>query len=118
MDLIRALIALHPRGWRERYGDEFAAMLEDTPLTPSVLADVCFLAAGLRIRAHLGVVTVAAAPLASALAEIVAYRAGLTANILWAPDSGPRALALVAVAGPWAAVLARVMVRRRSRSHA
>jgi len=27
MDLIRFLIALHPRDWRERYGEEFAALL-------------------------------------------------------------------------------------------
>ena len=34
MDLIRILVALHPKDWRERYGAEFAALLEDTRLTP------------------------------------------------------------------------------------
>jgi hypothetical protein len=34
MDLIRMLVALHPKDWRERYGEEFAALLQDTRLTP------------------------------------------------------------------------------------
>ncbi len=34
------LVALYPARWRERYGDEFEALLEDQPATPSLLFDV------------------------------------------------------------------------------
>jgi len=30
---VRALLRLYPRAWRERYGDEFVALLESRPLT-------------------------------------------------------------------------------------
>lgn len=36
----RWLLQLYPATWRERYGDEFAALLEDCPLTLPALADV------------------------------------------------------------------------------
>lgn len=53
MDLIRFLVALHPKEWRQRYGEEFAALLEDNQLTPSAAVNVAAHAARLRIRAHL-----------------------------------------------------------------
>lgn len=34
------LLRLYPSGWRDRYGDEFEALLEDYPLTPFALVDV------------------------------------------------------------------------------
>jgi hypothetical protein len=34
------LLRFYPRAWRERYGEEFLALLEDTPLTWAVQADV------------------------------------------------------------------------------
>lgn len=34
------LLRLYPAGWRDRYGDEFDALLEDCPLTPFALVDV------------------------------------------------------------------------------
>ena len=36
----RHLLRLFPRGWRERYGDEFVALLADRPPTPMQLVDV------------------------------------------------------------------------------
>lgn len=44
----RWLLLLFPRAWRERYGDEFDALLDDLGGGPSVLADV--LLAALRAR--------------------------------------------------------------------
>jgi hypothetical protein len=38
--LLRRLIVLYPAAWRRRYGDEFAALLEQTPLTFRTLFDV------------------------------------------------------------------------------
>jgi DnaJ homolog subfamily C member 28 len=33
------LLALYPRRWRARYGEEFLALLEDTPLSPRMVLD-------------------------------------------------------------------------------
>jgi len=38
--LTSLLLGLYPRAWRERYGDEFAALLEDIGITPGVVLDV------------------------------------------------------------------------------
>jgi hypothetical protein len=35
------LLRLYPMAWRSRYGEEFAALLDDYPLTPFALLDVC-----------------------------------------------------------------------------
>lgn len=37
---VRAMLRLYPRQWRERYGGEMAAMLEDVPLTPPSILDL------------------------------------------------------------------------------
>jgi hypothetical protein len=38
--LARRLASLYPASWRARYGDEFAAFLEDHPATPSAILDI------------------------------------------------------------------------------
>lgn len=38
--MISTLIRLYPTAWRVRYGDEFAAVLEDRPLGPFDVADI------------------------------------------------------------------------------
>ncbi|MGH2718501.1 MAG: hypothetical protein ACRDJU_07980 [Actinomycetota bacterium] len=43
------LLQLHPHPWRDRFGDEFAALLADTPLTVAAVADVVRHAAGLQL---------------------------------------------------------------------
>jgi flagellar motor component MotA len=44
------LIALYPRTWRERYGDEFAALLEDFGIGPRTILDVLLGAFDAHIR--------------------------------------------------------------------
>ncbi|MCM3885512.1 hypothetical protein [Frankia sp. R82] len=112
----RILLALYPRKWRARYGDEFAALLQDTPLTLVAVIDVLRHAAGLRLQARPRLTQVAAWALATAAIEIVALRAGLTDNILWAPTTPLRTLALAAVLTPSALVagsVARLRIQRR-----
>ena len=46
---MRRALVLYPGAWRQRYGDEFEALLEQTPLTPRVLFDVAVAA----VDAHL-----------------------------------------------------------------
>jgi hypothetical protein len=41
----RWLVGLYPRAWRERYGEEFLALLDQLPASPRVVADALFGAA-------------------------------------------------------------------------
>jgi hypothetical protein len=113
MGLKRCLVALHPRPWRARYGEEFAALLDDTPLTPRVVVDIVRHAAALQARAHRGSLLACAALAVSTLAEILFVRTRLTTNILWVPDTPARAAALLATVGPWFILAATTLARRR-----
>ena len=116
MDLIRRVLpAMHPSAWRQRYGEEFQALLEDTTLTPAAVVDILKNCAGLQARAHPRVLLVAGAVLASATCEIAALRTGLTANILWAPTNLARALDLLGTLGPWLVVTGSIASRRAAR---
>lgn len=42
------LVGLYPARWRERYGTEFSALLEELPASPSVVLDVVVAAVGAR----------------------------------------------------------------------
>lgn len=55
------LLAVHPRSWRARYGDEFRALLEAGPITASVVLDVLVNAARQHARVHAAVLRVALA---------------------------------------------------------
>ena len=44
------LIRCYPAAWRERYGDEFASILEERPLGPFDVADVLLVALDARLR--------------------------------------------------------------------
>jgi hypothetical protein len=112
MGMIRLLVALYPGKWREEFGGEFAALLEDTQLTPRAVFDVVAQAGKLHAASHRRLAAVLAGLLWSGCAEYLAVRAGLTANILWAPTTAARALALAVTAGPWL-MLAGVMIARR-----
>jgi hypothetical protein len=39
---VSILARLYPRSWRERYGDELAALLDDRPPSPFDVADLLF----------------------------------------------------------------------------
>jgi hypothetical protein len=113
MDMIRVLVALYPKDWRDRYGEEFGALLEDSRLTPFAVADVIVQAARLRIRTHLTVVLFAAAFGISWACNGVVVVNRLAENILWAPTDLPRAFLLVGTIGPW---LAPAIWSRRRRT--
>jgi hypothetical protein len=116
MDMIRrALVALHPKDWRSRYGVEFAALLEDTRLSPSTVVNVIAHGAGLQVRAHRrAVLVVAAVALVSVTCEVIAHRFLQTPNVLWLPTDPLHALALLGTVGPWAVVLGSICARHRS----
>jgi predicted permease len=59
---VRRLLALYPRAWRERYGEEFAALLESHPTTLRIVADVIGGAIAAQARAVTGRSDVGHAP--------------------------------------------------------
>jgi len=115
MGMRRLLLAMHPRRWRETYGEEFAALLDDTKMTRRAVGDVLRHASRLQARAHVPALVVLGAVVVSAGTDALALHEGLTANILWAPTTPLRALALVGVVAPWANVLGRHLAHGRSR---
>jgi hypothetical protein len=52
--LARLLVRMYPRAWRERYGEEFATLLEDGPGGPGAALNVMVTALGERIFPTLG----------------------------------------------------------------
>jgi hypothetical protein len=66
--LAKSIVLLYSRDWRERYGDEFVALLEALPASPASIADACLpaLARHARRAALTAVLAVcAAAPMAA-----------------------------------------------------
>ena len=117
MGMIGLLVALYPRKWREKFGEEFAALLEDTRLTPGAVVDVVVQAGTLHAGSHRRPTVVLASLVWSGCAEYLSVRTRLTANILWAPTTPARALALAATTGPWLALAAVTLARRRRGRH-
>jgi len=115
MGMIRLLVALYPRKWRAAFGEEFAALLEDTRLTPRAVADVVISAGKLRAAGHRRLALALASLLWSGCTEYLSVRARLTANILWAPTTPARALALAATIGPWLGFAGITAARHLSR---
>jgi hypothetical protein len=118
MGMIRLLVALYPRRWRATYGEEFAAFLEDTRLTPRAVFDVVVSAGKLHAASHRRLALVFASLLWSGLMEHLSVRAHLTANILWAPSAPARALALAATIGPWLGFAGVIAAHRFGRGRA
>jgi len=111
--IIRLLVGLYPGKWRDSFGEEFGALLEDTRLTPHAVFDVVVHAGKLHAGNHARLALVLASLLWSSCTEYLSVRAHLTANILWAPTTPARALALAATGGPWLALTGVIIARRR-----
>lgn len=109
--MIGLLIALHPRRWRRRYGEEYRALLESAPLTVAIVLDVLRNAGRLHLAAHPALVTIPAAVALSAAGETIAVQGHYSDNILWIPADPLKAVLLAAVTLPW--VMAGITIRRR-----
>jgi hypothetical protein len=106
--LISLLVGLHPKRWRAEYGDEYRALLEQTPLTARIVADVLGAAVRLQLAARRVVLCSVAALLLSSIGEVIAVHGGYSDNILWIPSSAVKLMLLAAVILPWVAVIAVV----------
>jgi len=100
------LIRLYPQCWREEYGDGFAALLDQTPLSVAVVFDCLRGAATAQVRAHRLSAALVAATIWFFVSDIVALRTGVTANLFWAPTSVGRGVALLMSVVPAAALIA------------
>lgn len=109
--MIDLLIRLYPKAWRDRYGAEFRALLEDGGLGVHAVADVVAHAGLARSRPHRRGLIQLLALLVFAATEVVAVRTGYTENILWLPD-GPVSFCLLAVVVGCAAFVLEPMARR------
>lgn len=98
-----ALIRLYPRSSPARCDGELAALLDDTPLSFAVVADIVHCAAldHVHRRSRL---TVLAALLTFAVLDAVAVRVGVTDNVLWAPTTPGRSAMLIVTVAPLAAL--------------
>jgi len=112
MGITRLLVALYPRKWRAAFGEEFAALLEDTRLTPRAVFDVVVSAGKLHAASHRRLALVLVSLLWSGCMVYLSVRARLTANVLWAPSTPARALALAATIGPWLGFAVVIAARR------
>ncbi len=94
-----ALIRLYPRGSAARRDGELAALLDDTPLSLAVVADIVH-CAGLDHVGRRSPVTVLVALFAFAVLDALAERVGVTDNVLWAPTTPTRAGMLAVTLAP------------------
>ena len=108
----KLLLALHPKAWRHEYGEEYLAFLEQVELGPAAVADIIRHALTLHAHARRRASQFCAALAISALFEVVALPARLTANIGWAPTTVARGLALAATVAPWLILLSTLIARR------
>lgn len=76
--IARALVRLYPANWRERYGDEFEALLEDSPATFRGVFDL--LRGAIRMQLN-----VPAFPKLAVLLSIAGLLAGLGVSFIVAP---------------------------------
>lgn len=113
--MIRFLLAFYPRAWRRTYGEEFAALLEQTRLTPAAILDVLAQAAKVRANLHRSGLLVGAAALVSVAVEVVVQSARLAPNLLWLPTGPAQGVALVALVAPWAGLAVRAGHHRSHR---
>lgn len=101
MGLAHILIRLYPTRWRARYGDEFDALLHQTPLTPRVVVDILGACMRMHARVHRLGLMLGAAVVVSMVSETCARVLDDVPNILWTPTDFSDLLLLVGSVGPW-----------------
>lgn len=111
------LIFLYPKSWRQKYGDEYKLLLEDTGISFGVICNSVCGAAVARWRIGRFAVAVSGALLFCIGSSLVCRRLGLTANIAWVPSTPSRAVGLLITYTPLLYLLyahmARVFYKRR-----
>ena len=83
------LVRLYPPGWRERYEEEFLAVLEQRRITPAIAFDVCRGAADAWLRGPRGPLGFAGIGLALAAYALASLVLATTRRAWVGPSDGP-----------------------------
>src|SRR5215475_6111245 len=95
------LLSLYPKVWLDQYGDEYAALLEDTGLSFAVVFDILKAVFLLRLRLHIKGLYIASGAVFAVASSVACLKLGLTANVLfWAPTNFYRAVGLAITLAP------------------
>lgn len=113
--MVRLLLALYPRAWRERYGAEFEELLEQLDLRPGDLAGVVVQAGAAHLRLRARGLQQSVALVLFAIAEYTAVVSGYTVNIFWTPEALGSALLLLVSVGSLALAMGPVLARTARR---
>jgi hypothetical protein len=114
--MIRILVRLYPRPWRERYAEEFTALLEDEGVGPQVVVDVVFHALRSRLELRRSLVRSLVAAAIAAGVEWYAVTTGYTDNLLWVPHGARSAVLLVGAAAAMLVAVAPIVLTMAKRA--
>ena len=98
--LQQILLAFYPRSWRDRYGEEYCALLEDTGMSPWVAFDVARSALSLRLREHVRILSAIVVLGQYVFSLWLCVHLHITDNMLWPPTTFLRAVGLGATYAP------------------
>lgn len=94
------LLGLYPRQWRDRYGEEFAQLLDDTSASPAAALDIARHGLALRARAAVNLI-----PRGGNIMRSKPQRFALLGGAILLPTAALLALALLkyigGIAGPF-----------------
>lgn len=94
------LLTLYPRSWRDRYGEEYCALLEDMGITCEVVIDSAKSALMLRLREHAHILSIIVILGQCSFSLWLCVHLRITDNMLWPPTTPLRAAALIATYAP------------------
>jgi len=107
----RLLVRLYPRRWRDDYGEGFARLLDETPLSAGIVVDCVRGAGTAHLRGHPLAAAIGVSAIWFMVAQVLALRSGVTANLVWAPTSPARSLMLLSTFVPPIGLMARARGR-------
>jgi hypothetical protein len=96
----QALLALYPRSWRDQYGEEYCALLEDIGISASVAFDVVGSALKLRLQRHARILSALAVLGQYSLSLWLCVHLRITDNMFWLPTTFLQAAGLAATYVP------------------
>lgn len=113
------LLSLYPKPWREQYGEEYAALLEDTELSVAVAADVAKMACTLQLSVYGHSLSAIIAACLYAASGVACIHLGLTQNWpIWMPTNIWQAVGLMITLVPllYACSVRLTLLRKRTDS--
>jgi hypothetical protein len=101
----QTLLALYPRWWRDQYGEEYSALLEDTGISPSIAFDVAASALKLWLHEHSRVLAALSVLGQYSFSIWLCVHLHITDNMFWLPTSLLQTIGLLITYAPLLYVL-------------